>query len=161
MRERCFELIHSIEDELDGNGYDHIHALVGKDFWIKLIEHPVIRETYLNTAQAAELRGTPMKDRFEFGGIIWERYRTGRKARKDVGSGFIAHDEARIFPAGVPELFITRFGPADYTETVNTIGLPRYANPMPNGKGINLEVQMNAISLCTRPEVLRQGVMAA
>ena len=58
---------------------------------------------------------------------------------------------------------LSHFGPADYTETVNTIGLPRYAKqyPMPNGKGINLEVQMNAISLCTRPEVLRQGVMAA
>jgi hypothetical protein len=80
-----------------------------------------------------------------------------------VGSGFIAQDEARFFPTGVPELFLTRFAPADYTETVNSIGYPRYAKqyPMPNGKGINLEVQMNAISLCTRPEVLRQGVMGA
>lgn len=158
LRTKCFDIIRTIEDTLDGNTYDHLHALVGYDFWIQLIEHPAIRETYLNTAQAAELRGTPMKDKFEFGGIVWERYRTGKSSRASAGADFIANDEARLFPVGVPELFITRFGPADYEDTVNTIGLPRYARqyPMPNGKGRNLEAQMNAISLCTRPEVLHQ-----
>jgi hypothetical protein len=61
---------------------------------------------------------------------------------------------------GVPDLFITRFAPADYVETVNTIGLPRYAKqiPMRNGKGIELEVQTNPINLCTQPGVLLKGL---
>lgn len=158
LRKKCFEVIERVEEALDGSAYASLHAMVGYDFWINLIEHPAVRETYLNTAQAAELRGDPMKDKFEFGGIIFERYRTGKQAAASAGADFIARDEARIIPIGVPELFITRFGPADYEETVNTIGLPRYARqyPMPNGKGRHLEVQMNAISLCTRPETLLQ-----
>ena len=152
LRTKCYDIHKIVEDTLDGNTYTGLHAFVGYDFWIQLIEHPVIREIYLESARAAELMQTPMKDRFEFGGITWERYRTGKSSRKSAGADFIATDEARLFPTGVPELFITRFGPADYEDTVNTIGLPRYARqyPMPNGKGRNLEAQMNAISLCTR-----------
>jgi hypothetical protein len=56
-------------------------------------------------------------------------------------------------------LFRTVYAPADYIETVNTIGLPRYAKqyPMPNDKGISLEMQMNALNYCTRPRVLIKG----
>ena len=63
-----------------------------------------------------------------------------------------------MVPKGVPELFITRFAPADYEETVNTEGLPFYAKQYSsqNGKGRHLEVQMNAISICTRPKALRR-----
>lgn len=59
---------------------------------------------------------------------------------------------------GVPDLFITRFAPADYNETVNTPGLPFYSRAIEkrNGKGYDLEVQMNAISVCTRPQTLRR-----
>ena len=61
-------------------------------------------------------------------------------------------------PLGVPDLFITRFAPADYEETVNTMGLPRYMRQymMPNGKGRHIEVESNPISLCTRPTALRK-----
>ena len=53
----------------------------------------------------------------------------------------------------------TRFGPADYEETVNTIGLPRYAKqwPMENGKGRSLEVQTNALCMCTQPAALQSA----
>ena len=67
-------------------------------------------------------------------------------------------NEVRFVPK-VPEMYLTRFAPADYIETVNTIGLPRYAKQWPrlNGKGIDMEVQMNAMSWCTRPEALLGG----
>ncbi len=163
IRTKCFDLVRAIEDELD-EPYSHIHAFVGDDFWKSLIEHKHVRETFLNTAQAGELRGSLVTDRFEFGGIVWERYRTGKKGTAaNGGAGFIASNEARFAPAGVPELFITRFAPADYEETVNTDGLPRYAKQwaMPNGKGRNIEMQSNPLCLCTRPGVLRRGVISA
>jgi len=162
VRSKCFDLVRSIEDELD-EPYDHIHAFVGDDFWKALIEHPKVRETFLNTQQAAELRGSMVVDKFEFGGIVWERYRTGKKGTAaNGGAGFIAAGEARFAPVGVSELFITRFAPADYEETVNTDGLPRYAMQyaMPNNKGRHLEMQSNPLCLCTRPSVLRKGVAA-
>ena len=54
------------------------------------------------------------------------------------------------------ELLITRFGPADYMETVNTMGLPYYASqvPMDHHKGVNLEAQSNPLNLCTRPRAI-------
>lgn len=161
VRQVCFDVIDAIEDSLDGNTYSGVHAFVGNTFWKSLIEHKSVRETYLNTVQAQELRGSLHVHKFEFGGITWERYRTGKQAKASANNTpFIGASEARFVPLGVPELFITRFAPADYIETVNTIGLPRYSKqfPMPNDKGRNLEIQMNAISLCTQPAVLLSAV---
>jgi hypothetical protein len=161
VRQICFNVIDAIEDKLDGVPYTGVKVYCGKNFWKNLIDHTEVRTTYLNTIQAAELRGSLHTYRFDYGGIMFERFRTGSQATASNSAGaFIGDDEVRFVPTGVPELFITRFGPADYEETVNTIGLPRYAKqyPMRNGKGRHLEVQMNAISLCTRPEALQSGV---
>ncbi|MBT9383323.1 major capsid protein [Pseudooceanicola sp. CBS1P-1] len=145
-----------MEDELDA-AYSGTHAFCGDEFHAFLWDQPEVRETYLAQAGGTLRDGAP--DVFNFGQITWERYRTGKKATAaNGGAPFIAANKARIVPKGVPELFITRFAPADLEETVNTIGLPRYANqyPMANGKGRHLDSQMNAISLCTRPGVLRE-----
>lgn len=154
-------VVYSIEDELD-EAYDGMHAMCGRAFHAALWEQKEVRETFLADNQGYQLRdGAP--DVFRVGGVTWERYRTGRRAQVANGNAaFIADNEARVFPTGVPELFITRFAPADLEETVNTIGLPRYANqyPMPNGKGRHLDAQMNAISLCTRPGALRKLTIA-
>lgn len=67
------------------------------------------------------LRNDP-RGGFLFGGAFGEEY------RGKVGSqAFIADDEAYLVPEGVADLFITRFAPADYMETANTLGLPKYA----------------------------------
>jgi hypothetical protein len=52
------------------------------------------------------------------------------------------------------------FAPADYVETVNTMGKPRYVKQytMQNDKGIHLDTQMNALNFCTRPLALQSGV---
>ncbi|MCB1718608.1 MAG: major capsid protein, partial [Candidatus Competibacteraceae bacterium] len=68
----------------------------------------------------------------------------------------IADDEAYVVPRNVPGLFITRFAPADYMETVNTMGLPIYSKsePMKMNRGIEMEAQSNPIHLCTRPNAV-------
>lgn len=151
------DVVFAIEDELD-ESYGGMHAMCGRDFHAALWDQNEVRETFLADNQGYQLRdGAP--DVFRVGQITWERYRTGRKAKIANGNtAFIADNEARVYPVGVPDLFITRFAPADLEETVNTIGLPRYANQyaMANGKGRHLDAQMNAISLCTRPGVLRK-----
>ncbi|EYD71804.1 major capsid protein [Limimaricola hongkongensis] len=147
---------HSIEDSLDA-AYDGMHAFAGRDLHSALWRHKSVKETLLSHAGAVQLR-MAVPDVFEFGGITWERYRTGASASTDAGGAYIAPNEARVVPVGVPDLFITRFAPADYEDTVNTEGLPLYARQyaMQNGKGRHLEAQMNAISICTRPETLRR-----
>ena len=159
VRKKAEQLRRIIEDELDAP-YSSIRAFCGDDFWDDLINHKSVRDAYLAAMKINETLGKST-DMFDLGGIMFERYRTGKKAKAANGDTlFIAPDEARFVPVGVPELFISRFAPADYEDTVNTKGLPRYVKqiPMPNGKGREIEVQSNHISLCTQPAVLRRAV---
>lgn len=150
------DVVYSIEDSLD-EPYDGIHVFTGRSFHKALWQHKSVRDTFLYNNGASVLR-QDVPDVFEWGGATWERYKTGAKATTDIGSPYIAATEARVTIKGVPDLFITRFAPADYNETVNTPGLPFYSRAPEklNKKGYDLEVQMNAISICTRPEVLRK-----
>ncbi|MBT2130116.1 major capsid protein [Aliiroseovarius lamellibrachiae] len=151
------DVVFAIEDELDAS-YDHIHSLCGRDFHAALWDQKEVRETYMADNEGYRLRdGAP--DVFKIGHVTFERYRTGRRAKAANAAGaFIADNEARVFPVGVPDLFITRFAPGDWNGLPNTMGLPRYTRmkAMYNDKGYHLDSQMNAISLCTMPGVLRK-----
>lgn len=65
----------------------------------------------------------------------------------------IETDTAYVVPLGVAGLIVRRYAPADWNETVNTLGLPYYAKsePMPMGRGYTIETQTNPFTLCTRP----------
>lgn len=156
VRGKCATVRDAIEDQLEGEMINRVYGLCGDTFFQKLTTHSKVETTYLNWQAAINLRSDPRLP-FEFGGISWVRYHTKPKAQAgNNATKMIGDSAARFVVAGVPELYITRFAPADYEETVNTVGLPRYAKqfPMPNGKGRQLEVQMNALCLCTRPAVL-------
>lgn len=165
LRRKCAGVKRRVMDILGGVSMRGLHAFCGDDFFDDLLSHPEVRETYKGWSEARILResyvgddrGTGSYGLFEFGGIVWENYRGA------VGStAFIESDGCHLFPVGVPGLFCTAYGPADFEETVNTMGQPIYAKqwPMPNGKGIHLAVQKNALSYCTRPKVLMSGVRA-
>ncbi|MNF74568.1 hypothetical protein D3C84_566060 [compost metagenome] len=122
-------------------------AWCGKTFWAKLIADGHAREAYLNHEAAAALRGDRRRQ-FEYGGVLWIRY-TG----KIGGAAFIADNEAYLVPEGVPDLFRTIFAPANYMETVNTLGVPYYGKleRMPFDKGVIGEAQSNPLHICTKP----------
>ncbi|MGO4003732.1 major capsid protein [Pseudomonas fluorescens] len=147
IRVKCAEALDMQDDELGSVTSSGARALCGKNFWNKLVTHKSVEETYLNTIQAAALRGDA-RESFELGGITWERYR-GRIA----GVNFIHDDKALLIPEGVPDLYISCFAPADYMETANTQGLPYYGKlePLPFNKGMAGEAQSNPLHLCTRP----------
>ncbi|WP_174906992.1 major capsid protein [Burkholderia diffusa] len=150
LRTKCIEVQDAIEDALGATTYTGVRVLCGRVFWNKLISAKSVKETYLASVMAAQLRGDA-REAFDFGGCTFERYR-GR-----VGDiGYVADDEAHAIPEGVPDLFISRFAPADYVESVNTTGIPYYAKQelMEFGKGVEIEAQSNPIHLCTRPKAL-------
>ncbi|SDX04965.1 Phage major capsid protein E [Pseudomonas syringae] len=147
LRVKAGEALDMQEDALGSVTSTGSRAFCGKSFWNKLIVHKSVTETYLNSTQAAELRGDA-RESFEFGGIVWERYRG-----KVAGISFVHDDEALLVPEGVPDLYISAFAPADYMETVNTQGIPYYSKleTLPFGKGVAGEAQSNPLHLCTRP----------
>lgn len=147
IRVKCGEALDMQEEALGSVTTTGSRAFCGKNFWNKLLVHKSVKETYLNTMQAASLRGDA-RESFEFGGIVWERYRG-----KIAGVAFVHDDKALLVPEGVPDLYISSFAPADYMETVNTQGIPYYSKiePLPFNKGVAGEAQSNPLHLCTRP----------
>lgn len=155
LRKLCAGILRTMSTNLGNATIRGAHAFCGSTFFDQLVSHPEVRETYLNQAQAAELRGGYYGERVTFGGITFEEYRGSIG-----GTDFITATKVHIFPVGVPGLFKLYFGPADYMETVNTIGLPKYMkqsfDPRFN-KYVDLEAQSNPLPICTRPKVLIKG----
>ncbi len=150
VRTKVLEVLDMIEDELGAAMWTGVRVLCGRTFFKDFVEHDLVKDAYARYQDGAALRDDP-RGGFEFAGCIWEQYRGAVGATK-----FVADTEAYAFPEGVPEMFITRYAPADYMEAVNTNGLPYYAKqePMPFNKGIALEAQSNPICLCTRPKAV-------
>lgn len=159
LRKTCAGVIRKIAGLLGGIPFSGVHAFCGDAFFDDLIAHKEVRESYLNWSAAQELRqsyvsGGQSFGAFPFGGIMWENYR-GKVGNTD----FIGTNQCHMFPTGVPGLFKSVYAPADYVETVNTMGRRLYAKQyrMPNDKGIHLDTQTNALQYCTRPKVLLKG----
>ncbi len=164
VRGVCGDAVIAAHDELGGlPSSGMLGAFCGKNFFKSLLANIEVRNSYKGTPMAQVLRegyilpnGQKMYGAFEFGGIVFMAYRG-----KNGSTPFIADDSVHMFPLGVPNLFRTVYAPADYVETVNTLGLPRYAKQWmsQNGKRIEMESQSNALSYCTRPRVLLQGTI--
>jgi hypothetical protein len=153
------QVIRLIEDALGSATYNHIHAMCGDSFFDHLISHPSVKGAYEKWQVGTT--GTPFtiaevpRTGFTFAGITWENYRGSVG-----GTRFVPTDEAEFFPVGVQDLFIERYAPADFVETVNTVGKPTYAKQeeLRFGKGIEIHTQSNPIVLCARPKVLVRGL---
>ncbi|KAB2876899.1 MAG: major capsid protein [Bauldia sp.] len=147
---KCASVVRLVAGNLGGMPHTGIHSLCGDAFWDDLITHPEVADTF-KYQEGIRLRDRQPWQTVDYGGITFENYRGAVGA-----TAFIDTDKAHFFPVGVPNLFSTHFGPADYMETVNTPGLPRYAKaiPMRNDKGMDIEMQSNPLSLCTMPKVL-------
>ena len=154
LRKRCQALIESVEDGLGGlsTGAVQLRAECGSAFFADLVAHKEVRETYLNTAAAADLRSR-VSDEVSFGGIHFPRYRGNAAFGVPV-------DKAWFYPEGVEGLFEIYYAPADTFETVNTLGLPLYARSIPDrdrDEWVRLEIESNPLPICTRPQVLRSA----
>jgi hypothetical protein len=155
LRKQCAKVLRAISKNLGAATVRSAHAFCGEAFFDDLIKHPEVRATYLQQQEAGQLRGGYYAERFQFGGIVWEEYRGSIG-----GTDFINVDKCHIFPVGVPGLFKMYYGPADYIETVNTIGLPKYMKTAADSrfnKFVDLEAQSNPLPLCTRPKALIKG----
>ena len=97
-----------------------------------------------------------MRSGFTFGGITFEEYR-GQASDVDGNvRRFIDENAGHCFPMGTAETFATYFAPADFNETVNTLGLPLYAKQEPRrfDRGTDLHTQSDSLPMCHRPAIL-------
>lgn len=147
------DIVDTVDVAMGGNAYGPLMAICGANFWKWLTTGAETRAAYDQwyANHAAQFNHEDfLSGVFDYGGIRWCRY------HKTVGgNALVATDKAHVFPTG-NGIFRTFYAPADYVETVNTDGQAFYSRMEPKkfGKGYELEVQCNPISLCMFPEAL-------
>lgn len=142
--------IRKSEDALGGEPVTGWLAICGRNFYDALIINADVEKAYDRWQDGQFLR-EGQKQGFMYADVQWQEY-----YGKVGGVEFINPDEAYLIPLGVQDLLITRFAPANYVETVGTVGLPFYAKQelMRMGKGVDGEAQSNPLNLCTKPRAI-------
>lgn len=150
VRNKIVEAKRKVEAALGGLSYKSLRVLCSPGFFDALISHPEVVVAYDRWQAGAALRDD-MRSQFVYANVTFEEYRGNVS-----GKAFIADGEAYMIPEGVSDLFIMQFAPADYMETVNTMGVPFYAKQELRymGKGVDIESQSNPLTLCTRPNAI-------
>ncbi|APU00828.1 hypothetical protein [Aeromonas phage 59.1] len=129
-------------------------SLCSASFMDGLLEDAGFAKAYERQDSGKAFREEVRIKGIEWNGVFWVEH-TETYPNGDL---MIPEGEARLIPIGNPGLFVTRFCPADYAETVNTVGLPLYAAAKMKdfNKGVDLEGQSNPINVCTSPLAVRQ-----
>lgn len=155
VKVKCTELQRLVESKLGGLPYSGIRVECSEEFFDALVGHAAVEKAFDRFMDGAFMREQQRQEggggAFLYGGILWEEYRGKVGAQRFIPAG-----KARAIPMGTPGLFRTFYGPADYMETVNTIGLPYYAKAKPaqDDRSVEIEAQSNPLHLCTRPEAI-------
>lgn len=150
IRPKLLEAKRHAESKLTGQVVQGWRCYCSSEFMDALTAHASVQKAFANYQEAADRLGGDNRAGFVFGGIEFIEYEA------TVGSTrFIAANKAHLFPV-LPAAFCMVNAPANYNETVNTLGKPWYAKAEERrlGKGWDLEVQANPLALCLFPEAL-------
>jgi hypothetical protein len=140
-----------VESELGAEPISGYRAFCGKNFFDAFRADLGVVKTLRFSDPQSLLQQQANARQFVFAGVTWEEYRgaTG-------GTPFFADDVAYLFPEG-SNIFTTYFAPADFMETVNTLGLPVYAKIAVDDelqRWAKIHSQSNPLALCTRPRAV-------
>lgn len=150
VRKACLDAKRHAESKLGGVMVSGFRSLCGPDWFDAFTDHEKVKEAFANYQEAQDRIGGDLRSGFTFGGIEFIEY--------DVtvsGQRFIPANVAQVFPVG-KGVFKMFNAPANYNETVNTVGLPFYskAEERKLGKGWDMEAQANPLAMCLFPEAL-------
>lgn len=157
-KQLCVNLKRKIRNKLGGRSFTRVRAMVSEGFFDKLIAHGNMKTAWERWNSGQFNRDDQSMTDFEFAGVVFGIYEGGVDGTDFVEDGF-----GYAYPEGVSRMFQTAYAPADYMETVNTMGLPYYAKQevMKFNKGVDIETQSNPICLNTLPEAVIKLTAAA
>ncbi|MBK1719223.1 major capsid protein [Thiocystis violacea] len=160
VRTKCNQVIRQMMTAAAGAwipGSTSVMALCGDNFWDNLTAHGEVRETYLNTQQAADLREINQPyETFRYGGITWMNYR----GTDDGSTVAVNTDKAKFFPVNAPGVFEVAFSPLESLGFVNTPGKDMYSlivRDKDRDMWIRPEVFSYPLFICTRPLMLQRA----
>lgn len=138
-----------------GTTYERVHVFLAPDYFKALIGHDRVREAYRGWQEAQTRIGGDMRNGFSIGAVTFEEYRGFATDSTGANRKFLADSTGVAFPVGAQDSFYTYVAPADFNETVNTVGQLMYAKQMerPMGRGWEIHTQCNALPVCLRPNI--------
>lgn len=147
VRNVCVSVARQIEDVLGMTPHTGLRGFCGRDFFDALVSHPDVERAYERYEAGAALRDD-LRGGFQFGRIQFEEY-----SGSVGGKPYIAPDECYVVPEGTG-LFVTKFAPADFFDSANTVGLPMYARSETDEqlqRWVRIHTQSNPLPLNLRP----------
>lgn len=150
VRQQVMTALRKAELPLGGVVVNGWEAYCSASFFDALTGHETVKAAYANYQAAEGLRAGDVRKGFPYAGVIWREYNSAVSGKKFVDDGL-----AHLFPVA-RGLYKTYNAPADYMETVNTMGQAFYAKMEVRhmGKGFDLEAQSNPLTFCEYPESL-------
>lgn len=151
VKDRIVKMKRDMRTVLGGRAFTRIRVECSASFFDDLVAHSSVQAAYDQWQNGQFFRQDQSETDFEFCGVVFSVYEGGVG-----GTDFIEDGMAYAYPEGVSRMFQTAYAPADYMETVNTLGVPYYAKQevMRFNKGVDLESQSNPICLNTLPEAV-------
>jgi len=142
-----------METALGSLTYRSIRALCNPTFFESFINSTDVKAAY-DKWQDGQFFRDDQRRGFLYQGIYWEEFNASLGA-----TPFIPASTCRFIAEGVPGLFKRYNAPADFMETVNTVGKTYYAKQEMQrfGKGVDLHTQSNPLHICLRPQTLIKG----
>lgn len=155
IRASCLEVLRHIDANLKGEIMTGVVALVSSGFFDLLTAHDSVKDAFKYYQTNQNLAGD-YRRQFVFAGITFREYVATATTPEGTSHAFITANKGHAFPMGTSSAFATFYAPADFNETVNTIGLAMYAKQEPKkfGRGWDLHTQSNPFPICLRPAVL-------
>jgi hypothetical protein len=155
VRAKCMEVVRHIEDNLKGEVMTGVHCLASPEWFDAFVDHADVRDRY-KYAQSNNNLQRDLRRGWDFAGITFEEYRGNADDTSGVNQKFIPANTARFFPVGTQNTFETYAAPADFMETVNTLGQEMYAKqePLKFNRGTEIHTQSNPLPMCKRPSLL-------
>lgn len=151
------------EDNLNGETMSEVLVLCSGEYWDALTTHATVQTAFqFYQNQRSIIRDDLRNEGFVFQGIRFVEYRGKASLPTGVSVRFVPANEAIAIPLGTQDVFRTFYAPANFNETVNTVGLPRYAKQEERrmGQGWDLWSESNPLPLNTRPDLVVRLTMS-
>lgn len=141
---------HIIDNAQDNGDSYQVIALVGRQYFSALIQHPLVVDAYNSYSSDSE----PLRKRLG-GNLINRSWETkGITYIEDI-SGEIDTDAAYVLPMGISDMFQLHYAPADTLDDANSTASPMYVFMVSDGhRTETVETETSMIAVNTRPELV-------